>query len=70
MQYTGYALASKVVRPQSALPQLPAHISMLTKIPPSLLSKGCHALDRIQELFPLEIVNHKQVVAGEPPKRE
>jgi len=69
-QYTGYVVASKIIYSQSAVPELPAHISMLTKPPPSFLAKGSHALDRIQELFPLETVNHKRVVAGEPPKRE
>ena len=69
-QYLGCVLASKAVHPQQPVPDIPVHLSMLAKLPPSLLSKGSVALDRLRQLFPLQTLNHKRLQAGEPCKHE
>lgn len=68
-EYTRVAIASKALHPELPIPAIPEHVRMHIEPPPSMLKSANEALNRIKELFPLEVVDRMKVHGYEASKR-
>lgn len=69
-EYVRHVIGFKVLNPEDPLPEIPPHIKMNLQPSPSLMEGAKDVLERIQQLFPLQITGKLKVNDFEASKRE
>lgn len=68
-EYIRNVIGFKVLNPDDPLPDIPPHIKMNLQPAPSLMAEAKDALNRIQQLFPLQMTDNLKIKNFETSKR-